>query len=267
MKNTTLVLATLLLMPIGLRSEEGYRIRYENPSGQMSLTVSHDIVVRRSEPIEAHRDFSFELSLATNPAVPVVAVTIDRASATSEAHDTKQRLGTRHLKGKSTSLSIVGDGKQLVPSEPSDLLAVDLGAVVTPGFSVESVLCDVLPTLPEQPVSVGAAWTTKRPVRTLEGWAWTVGELTSQHRVTAIDVEDSLVVVTVATEAEASLGAVEGGPSHSGDLQRNLLWTFDATEGRLLSLSMEQETEGTSTVPQGEISLHQSTRVELVPTT
>ena len=44
-----------------------------------------------------------------------------------------------------------------------------------------------------------------------------------------------------------------------------LQWTFDATDGRLLSLSMEQETEGRSIVPQGEIHIRQLTRVELTP--
>ena len=67
----------------------------------------------------------------------------------------------------------------------------------------------------------------------------------------------------MATEAEASLSPMDGEPGYSGDLKRTLSWTFDATDGRLLSMSMEQELEGVCPLPQGETRIHQVTRMEV----
>jgi len=263
MKKLTLVLTTVLLAATTLQADE--ELRYDDPSGKMSMTVSHDIEVRRSEPVEVSRDFSFDLALATDPSAAAVTVTVDRATGTNEAHGSKQRLGTRHLTGKSALLSIADDGRQLEADQQSEAMEVNLGTIVSPGFSISGVLGDILPVLPEEGVVVGTTWTTERPVRSLEGWAWATGVLNSQHRVTAVDERDAHTVLTVVTDATASLGPVEGGRAYSGDLKRTMRWTFDATDGRLLALSMEQETEGDSEVPQGKIPLYQLTRVELAP--
>ena len=113
--------------------------------------------------------------------------------------------------------------------------------------------------------------TAKKPEKSLlvklkkTGGRNNTGRMTSRHRVTAVDRRDGHTVVTVATEAEATLGAVKAEPAFSGDLKRTLSWTFDADDGRLLSLSMEQETSGSCPLPQGETDIRQQTRVELVP--
>ena len=67
------------------------------------------------------------------------------------------------------------------------------------------------------------------------------------------------------TEASADLHSADGENRSSGKLERSLHWTFDATAGRLLSLSMEQDTDGPSTVPQGEMRIRQRTVVEWTP--
>ena len=57
----------------------------------------------------------------------------------------------------------------------------------------------------------------------------------------------------------------EGEKPYSGELHRSLHWTFDATDGRVLAISMEQETDVLSTMPQGELTVHQRTELELAP--
>jgi len=243
--------------------DEGSQVSYRDPSGRMSLTVSHAIDVHR--PI-ASRSFSFDLVLAMDPTTAGVTVTIDQAKATYTAHDMKQRLGTRHLTGQSFSLSIADDGRRLQQTESSDALVIDLGPPVAEGFSIAGLLADTLPVLPGSTVAAGTTWSTSRQIRSLGGWAWGTGQLTSLHRVTSVYRENDHTIVTVATEAEASLDPVEKDRGFSGDLKRTLRWTFDATEGRLLSMSMEQKTDGVCPLPQGETSIHQLTRVELTST-
>ena len=142
---------------------------------------------------------------------------------------------------------------------------IDLGPVITPGFSIAGLLGDVLPVLPEKAAAVGTAWTTNHQIRSLEGWAWGAGRLTTRHRVTAVERRGSHTVVTVKSEAEANLAPIEGERSYSGDLKRTLRWSFDATAGSLLSMSMEQESKGTCALPQGEVVVRQLTKIELAP--
>jgi hypothetical protein len=258
------LLSIAVLGGVPALAADDIQIRYRQPSERMSLTVTQEILVQGDRPL-AGRDLSFDLSMAAVPGVAAFQITVDRATASYTAHEMKQRLGTRHLAGRDLSLAIVDDGRRLQPAEVNDPPVVPLDSMVESGFPVGAALADTLPVLPEAAVSVGATWTTERPVRSLEGWAWATGRLSSRHRITAIDREPNSTVITVETEATASLGPVEGGRAYSGELKRSLRWTFDAVDGRLLSLSMEQETDGVGDLPQGEIPLRQRTRVELAP--
>ena len=227
--------------------------------------MKHDIDVGERKSI-ATRDFSFDLALTTDHTAAAVTITIDRAKASYVAHDMKQRLGTRHLPGQSFPLSIAEGGRRLQQVDAADDLLIDLGPVPSPGFSVAGLLADTLPVLPEKNVTLGGTWTTERRIRSIGGWGWGVGQLTSQHRITSIDRDGEHTIISVTTEAEASLEAPEDAKEFTSDLKRTLHWTFDATDGRLLSLSMDQTADGTCIVPQmGEIKFHQLTQVELAP--
>ena len=162
-------------------------------------------------------------------------------------------------------MSIVDDGRRLKQSEPSAAPVIDLGPYPPVGFSVAGTLADCLPVLPEEAVSVGATWATEREVRTLEGWGWATGRLNSRHRVTAVNRRGDHTVVSVVTEAEADLSPEAPDGPDAGGLKRIVHWTFDITDGRLLSMSIEQESEGASQLPQGEVRHRQRTRIELGP--
>jgi len=260
------VLTMTLMAASSSHGEQELKVRYRPFSGLMSLTVSQDIEVPKAKekPI-ATRNFSFDLTMAPDPAATAVAVTIEKAKASYTAHGMKERLGTRHLTGKNISLTIGDDGRKVVGAESSDEPVIDLGMMVDGGFSIGDLFANILPVFPEEAVAVGATWTTERQVRSLEGWAWGIGSLASRHRVTALDRRDGHTVVSGQTDAEAHLNPIEGQRSYKGVVKRTLRWTFDATDGRLLSVSMEQNSEGTSDLPQGEVHFRQQTRVELAP--
>jgi hypothetical protein len=213
----------------------------------------------------ASRNFSFDLALSADRSAPEITVTIDRAKATYSAHGMVQRLGTRHITGRSFTMSIGDEGRKLKPEAPSDLPLIDLDSIVSGGFSIAGLLAETLPVLPDKALATGATWTTESQVRSLEGWAWGIARMISRHRVTAVDQRDGHAVVTVETRAETRLDPVEGERVYSGNMKRRLVWTFDATAGRLLSLSMDQETDGVCELPQGETQIRQLTRIELTP--
>jgi len=262
MRYLKMVLTTTLLT-VGLaHSEEPLQLRYQDGFGPMTLTITQNIEVK--QPI-ASREMSFDVTLATDLKAASASLVIESAKASYSAHGMVQRLATRHLTGSTIPLAILEDGRQLREIEPADTPVIDMGPPVSGGFSVAGMLIGVLPHLPDQPISVGTSWSTERSVRSLEGWAWGVGKLKSRHRVTSIDSRHGRTIVTVETEAEGMLQSRDGDRAYSGELKRSLHWTFDATGGRVLSMSMEQETDGLSTLPQGEFVVRQRTEVELAP--
>ncbi len=265
MKKLMLVLATTILAAGTAHPGDSTQAQYRDPSGRISVTVDHVIYVgSHAEPI-ATRDFSFDLTQEVDRKAAKVKITIDRAVGNYSAHGQSQRLGTRQVKGQSFMMSIGDGGQQLEQSDASKAPLIDLGPPVEGGFSIAGLLADTLPVLPKEALAVGTTWNTERPVRSLEGWAWGNGSLASRHRVTAIDRNGDHTVIRVVTEAEAHLGPLDKERAFTGDLKRTLRWTFDVTDGRLLTMSMEQEAKGSCPLPQGEVDYVQKTRVELVP--
>ncbi len=264
MKHIILVLAATLLSAGVLAADDGLRVRYLDPTGKMSFTLNQDIDVGERKSI-ATREFSFDLTLRGDPQAEAVSVTIDKARGSYTAHDMKQRLGTRHLPEQSFRLSISEEGRLLARDESSDALLIKLGQFPSRGYSIAGQMADTLPVLPEKAVILGTTWETDREVHSLEGWGWGVGRMTSRHRITAVDPGNDRTVVSVTTVANATLGPVEDQEAFHAELKRTLHWTFDATSGRLLTMSMEQEAEGTCVVPQGEVQFIQHTRLELTP--
>ena len=264
MKTLTIVLTSTLLTVGIAHSQEPLRLRYQGGFGPMTLTVTQDIAVKR--PI-ASREMSFDLRLVGDLEAGGASLVIDNAKASYSAHEMTQRLSTRHLTGSKIPVAILQQRRELEEIAPADSPIIDMGAPVSGGYSVAGMLIDVLPRLPSQPISEGTSWSTQRSVRSLEGWAWGAGKLESRHHVTSITRRQRRTIVTVETESEGILQSREGEPSYSGELRRSLHWTFDATSGRLLSMSMVQETDGLSTLPQGELPVRQKTQVELAPAT
>ena len=64
--------------------------------------------------------------------------------------------------------------------------------------------------------------------------------------------------------AEAALEPIEK-PGFTGTIERAFTWTFDVTSGRLVSLSMTQESNGISPIQQRDIQVNQITTIELGP--
>ena len=270
MRKPLLILAALLVWPVVSPTvspaEEPLDVRYRAAPGRMVLTMEQDIHVGEHESI-AGRSFALDLELNADGATHAVEVTVDRAKASFAAHGMEQRLGTRQVKGRTIPLEIGPERRQLERPISSPDPAITLDSIVEGGLSISRLLIDTWPVLPERAVAVGTTWSTEQPIETLEGWAWASGRLKSRHRVTGIDRRAGHNLVSIESEATADLTAVEGGREYTGTLTRTLHWTFDAADGRLLTLSMSQESTGLTSLPQGEQPIRQSTRLDLAPLT
>jgi len=262
---TSLVLATASFSTFDLSADtatpNGVQLRYGDAVGSASLSVNQDITAGGNESI-AGRDFQldFELS-ATSDAV---TYNISKAKGSYTAHGMTQRLSSSGLKGQALLLSKVENGAALERTGADDKVAIGLGPMVGANYPVGLALVDILPVLPAAPVEVGTSWTSTQQTQSLEGWSWASGRLTTEHNVTAVDELGGHIVVSVSSTATAQVADVEGAVEYSGDgiLERTSHWRFDVTDGKLLSVSMEQNTTGQNTLPQGTMEVKQVTKVE-----
>lgn len=259
MRQITFAVLIAVLAAVPAPSEEGVRIRYADPTSQLALKVEQDISVEE-HPSIAGRTLFFDLDLSQARSSDI-GVTITRAGGTYTAHGMESRLSGRHLAGKTFTLSLGADADRVLAGESPVLF---VGPPVTRGVSIAEALVETLPVLPAEPVIEGSTWTTQQPVHSLEGWSWGIGVLNGTHRVTSVDRRGGRRLVTVESTAEAELEPIEK-PGFTGTIERAFTWTFDVTSGRLVSLSMTQESNGISPIQQGDIQVNQITTVELGP--
>ncbi len=257
---TTLVLTSASLV-FGDSASEELELRYDNPGGKATLSVSHDISAGGHDST-ASRSFLMDIEISETQ--DIVSVRINKAKGKYTAHGMTQRLPASKLAGQSISFLKLDNGHVLKRTDPNNDLEIPVGQVIGADYPIGLALVDILPVLPEAPVSVGTTWTTTRDTRSLEGWAWAAGILSSKHTVTALDKQNGHTIVSVTSTSKAQLGRDGSGLQYSGDgaLNRTSNWRFDASDGRLLSVSMEQKTSGINTLPQGEVGVQQITKVE-----
>jgi hypothetical protein len=251
---TTAILLAPIPLVLGDSAAEELELRHANPIGKTKLSVSHDI--------RAERTFLLDLEFSAAPGALVVNINKARASYT--AHGMTQRLPVSKLIGQSITLSKVDNGQSLQREDPDQDLEIPVGQIIGADYPIGLALVDLIPILPQGPVSVGSTWSTTQTIRSLEGWAWATGVLNSEHLVTEVEEHDGHTIVSVTSTSKAQLGRVENSLQYSGDgeLSRTSNWRFDASEGRLLSISMSQKTSGINTLPQGEVEVRQFTKVE-----
>ena len=242
-------------------SGEGIYLRYGDGGSKAALSVNQDITAGGHDSI-AER--TFQLDFEISGASDVVMFNINKAKGSYTAHDMTQRLPASGLKGQGFSLTKMDGGRRLDRNDTDEKLEIGLGQMVGLNYPIGLALADILPVLPEGPIGVGSTWMSTRDTRSLEGWAWTTGSLSSEHSVTAIEHLDGHSIVNVTSTAQAQMTDVESGVDYSGDgtLNRTSHWRFDATDGKLLSLSMQQSTSGQNTLPQGTMEVKQLTKVE-----
>ena len=239
----------------------GLKMRYVEPAENISLSVTHVISTGGHENI-ADRAFSLELGL--NKSANEISVSINKAKGSYTAHDMTQRLPAKEVIGKTFTLMTSDDGLMMSRANPELDPQIGVGDIIGGDYPVGLALVDILPVLPVDPINVGSGWSTAQTTQSLEGWAWGAGDLNSQHSVTAIDSINGHQIVSVASTARAQLGKSGDGLEYSGEgtLERSSHWRFDATDGRLLSLTMTQTTSGTNSMPNGNVDVRQKTDVE-----
>ena len=250
----------LILLGTNLVAAEQSTLRY-NLSGKLQLNMEQDIYPGgRTEPL-AGRRFEMTFAISEAPDDKQLHAELTAIKGSYNAHGMNQRLSVNHLTGQQVTLG--NDGLAISLKDPGRGLG--LGPITDGDLHPSALLVDLLPVLPDGPVSTGMSWQTHQPARSLEGWAWAEGDMLYTHEVTAISDEDGRSVVHVRSHGNTATGAAAGtaGFVGEGNIERRIEWTFDAKAGQLLSLSLEQEGTGINQLPQGQVDVRQVTRVEL----
>jgi len=255
---TSIVLLTLL--GTNLVAADQPTLRYKL-AGEMQLNMEQDIYPGgRTEPL-AGRNFTMTYAFLDAPNDGELLAELTAIKGSYNAHGMNQRLSASHLAGETVLLE--SDGYSITLKEPGG--GIGLGTITDGDLHPSALLVDVLPALPDEGVTPGMTWETDRTVHSLEGWAWAGGDIRYHHEVVEINGDDGHTIVHVQSHGETTLQAATGqkGFLGEGTLVRTFVWTFDADNGRILSLSLEQEGTGTNQLPQGEIPVRQVTRLEL----
>jgi len=269
MKTRTIYLTTILTLSVSsllwadqaTTASNDIKLRYGKPDGLATLSINQDISTGEHQSI-AQRQFTMEFELSEAPGA--FTVMINNVKGNSTAHNMSQRLPASGLKGQSFDLKKISGDRALQRTESDSKLKIGLGQMIGENYPIGLALAEILPILPEEPVALGSTWQSTSTSRSLEGWAWSEAKLNSEHTVTDVDEQDGHTIVSVTSTAHAKLTDIGGAIAYSGDgeLTRTSQWRFDATDGRLLSVSMEQGTSGLNTMPQGTIDIRQQTNVE-----
>jgi len=270
MKTQTIFLTSLVLLSVSPvvtgemaahSTTDSVQLRYGEATGEAKLSINQDISAGTHKSI-ASRDFWMNFDLAEAPGA--IAFEITRVKASYKAHDMTQRLPASGLKGQTFDMQKTDENRSLQRTDSDKKLEIGVGQMIGGNYPVGLALADIMPPLPEEAVSVGSTWESSRDTHWLEGWAWTKGHLITEHKVTGLDETDGHTIVSVSSSSHAQLSDVEGGVvfSGEGELKRISTWRFDATDGRLLLMTTEQETTGTNTLPQGDIDVRQKTKVK-----
>lgn len=264
MKTTAIYLTSTSLIALLLASPlaaDETNMRYEAQAGSYQFEVDHQIRAGADYSLPAERTFSMTLDM--QKADQAVTTTLNEVSGTYTAHEMTQHLSTRHLQGKSLEFTSTNDGRTLMQNAQQNDPRIGLGAIPEEGYPISMALADMLPVLPSSAVETGSNWTTEGDVNSLVGWGWINGELVSRHTVTDVNEENGNIIVSVESTAEGTINETADEDSYS--LTRSTKWQFNATEGRLVSLSMVEEAFAVSKLPQGDVPVHQITRASLSP--
>jgi hypothetical protein len=267
----TLMMILLLTLPgtSALAAQEPLTeerlLRYQL-SGTIQVTVTQEIFVTAREEAIAGRDFSFTFDTSQGDDPNAVDATLSAIRASYTAHGMNQRLPASHLVGDRFTLN--GDGRSFALADDEDRKGVNLGAITEGELIPGDVLTALLPNLPEQAVDVGLTWDTTRDVSSLEGWSWADGSLSRKHEVTSIESDNDRSIIRVVANGSATIGEAQCCNGFVGEhpLTQTLEWSFDAASGQLISVKIQQEAEGTSTLPQGPVDTRQITNFELLVT-
>jgi hypothetical protein len=256
MNTKTLTLLLILFMASAMAADQP-TLRY-SLAGTLQLHMAQVLYPDgREKPIADRRiDMTIEFAEGEEASAKLADI-----KATYTAHGMQQILSTRHLVGQPVALGT--DGRSVSLGDPGG--DIDLGSITDGGLYPSSLLVDVLPVLPDGPVSKGMSWEITQPVRSLEGWAWAEGTMHYSNEVVDIRQHAGHTVVHVQSQGETNVDAAAGTKGYlgMGTLKRRLDWIFDADTGRLLSLSLEQESNGANRLPQGRVEVRQQTIIEL----
>ena len=174
MKTQTIVLTSIILLSTSTvvtgdmaapSTTDAVQLRYGSPVGTVKLSVDQDISAAGHESMAGRQFFmDFELGEAAD----AVAFEITRVKGSYKAHDMTQRLPASGLKGQTFYMEKTDDNRVLQRTDSDKKLEIGVGQMIGGNYPVGLALADIMPVLPESPVTVGSTWESTRETRWLE---------------------------------------------------------------------------------------------------
>jgi hypothetical protein len=125
------------------------------------------------------------------------------------------------------------------------------------------------PPLTDQPVTVGASWTTRTSGSRLHGFLSVTADITTRHQVTGTETIDGTSCVRVESESSGVLSdgvMADLTVDFTGEVSGTASWCFDAESGALVELASEETASGSAPWPNGATArIDQTTRVAVLP--
>lgn len=249
MKNILKIGTVILIGVVGISTTaqaSDVLMRYNNTNANMQLSIKQDVYTGTEETLRSDRLMNLNLAIAGNNTSNDIAITINKAGGFINVHGQTQRISGSYLTNFTFPMKFSKDHRSLKTDPDNKAPDLDLGQSFAIGLPIGGTLVDVFPILPAAAVSVGSTWNTTNDFKILEGWSWAKGIAVNNNEVTAIDVVNGHQMVSVKTNVSAKLEDANSARPYgeNGALTRTTLWMFDATDGRLVSLEINQTSNG-----------------------
>ena len=249
-----------ILPALGASAADEPVLRYIE-SSTLNLEMEQEIFVGDKPDAIAGRSLTLSFEMSAPSDAGDVDVRVTSAKGSYEAHGMAQRLPASHLKGE--QFVLLSDGVSMSSDGSGGKLSV--GTIDGDGLQLSALLVSLMPDLPADTITEGVDWSSSLEFRSLQGWAWAQGVIEYSHKVVNVSESDDAVIVEVRSKGESTLTTADGNDVYVGEgyVSQTMEWRFDASSGRLIDVSLNQQATGTNVMPRGEVPFRQTTRITM----
>jgi hypothetical protein len=190
-------------------------------------------------------------------------INVDGLTAELITTDGSEAFDTGHIVGKHLDATL--DRRGGAPGYAGSLPALDTGAITGGDVDVAFLFDYAFPRLPDEPVAVGNTWRVKSTRSQIEGTVPVTTEVSTTHQLAGFETVDGIDCLKIDTRSSAVLeGAMEDTVppwTYKGTLRGRASWYFAVEEGYLVTLTLEEVTQGATTMGGAPSPTQQNTNV------
>ena len=190
-------------------------------------------------------------------------IAVDGLTAGLSTIDGSETFDSNPIIGKHLDTTL--DRKGGAPGYTGSLPTLTTGAITGGDVDVAFLFDYAFPRLPEGPVTVGNMWRVKSTRTQIEGTIPVTTEVSTTHQLAGFETVDGIDCLKIDTRLAATLeGFIEDTAPpwmYKGTLRGAGTWYFAIEEGYLVSLTLEEVTQGSMTIDGTPSPIQQNTNV------